>query len=208
MENNMQTIHRVVQDEIAALNQVSKEIENDSDSYEKVFNLLFNCKNYVIFMGVGKTGHIGSKLAATFASLGIPSFFIDATESMHGDLGMIKNDDIVILISNSGETKETLAPIQYIKKLGAKTIAMTGNKNSTLAQECDANILVHVEKEADQYNLALTNSSTAALVVGDALACALSEAKGFTKRNFASFHPGGALGRQLLAKDNVGGQNV
>lgn len=152
MENNMQTIHRVVQDEIAALNQVSKEIENDSDSYEKVFNLLFNCKNYVIFMGVGKTGHIGSKLAATFASLGIPSFFIDATESMHGDLGMIKNDDIVILISNSGETKETLAPIQYIKKLGAKTIAMTGNKNSTLAQECDANILVHVEKEADQYN--------------------------------------------------------
>lgn len=202
MEKNLKTVHRVVKDEIAALNQVSQEIDNDSESYKTVLNLLLNCKNYVIFMGVGKTGHIGSKLAATFASLGTPSFFVDATESMHGDLGMIKKDDVVILISNSGETKETLTPVKYIKRLGAKTIAMTGNKKSSLAKECDADILVHVEKEADRYNLAPTNSSTAALVVGDALACALSEAKGFTERDFAGFHPGGALGKRLLAEEN------
>lgn len=203
MTNNLETMHRVVNDEITALKQVAKEIDQDSESYKKVFELLLNCKNYVIFMGVGKTGHIGAKLAATFASLGTPSFFIDATESMHGDLGMIQKYDVVILISNSGETKETLTPVKYIKRLGAKTIAMTGNKGSSLAKECDADILVHVDKEADRLNLAPTNSSTAALVIGDALACALSEAKGFTEKDFAGFHPGGALGKKLLAEENL-----
>lgn len=197
MSTNLQVMNRVVRNEINALNEVVKQIDEDSDSYQKVFDLLLNCKNYVIFMGVGKTGHIGAKLAATFSSLGTPSFFIDATESMHGDLGMIKKDDIVILISNSGETKETLIPVKFIKKIGAKTIAITGNKNSSLAKECDANILVHVDKEADKLNLAPTSSSTAALAIGDALACALSEAKNFNKQDFANFHPGGALGKEL-----------
>lgn len=203
MTNNLETMHRVVNDEISALQQVAQEIDQDSGSYKKVLTLLLNCKNYIIFMGVGKTGHIGSKLAATFASLGTPSFFVDATESMHGDLGMIKKDDVVILISNSGETRETLTPVRFIKRIGATTIAMTGNKNSTLAKECDADILVHVDKEADRLNLAPTNSSTAALVIGDALACALSEAKGFDEKDFAGFHPGGALGKKLLAEENL-----
>lgn len=202
MSDDLQAMHRVVNSEIDALAKVAKQIDEDSDSYQKVFDLLLNCKNYVIFMGVGKTGHIGSKLAATFASLGTPSFFVDATESMHGDLGMIKKDDIVVLISNSGETKETLTPVRFIKRIGAKTIAITGNKDSSLAKECDADILVHVDEEADRLNLAPTSSSTAALVIGDALACALSEAKGFTRRDFAGFHPGGALGRELFADEN------
>lgn len=198
MTADLKSIHRVVKEEINALEAVFKNIDTDSKAYNEVFNLLLNCKNYVIFMGVGKTGHIGAKLAATFSSLGTPSFFIDATESMHGDLGMVKKDDVVIIISNSGETKETLTPVKYIKRLGAKTIAFTGNKDSSLAKECDANILVHVNKEADALNLAPTNSSTAVLAIGDAFACALSEAKGFTKKDFAGFHPGGALGKQLL----------
>lgn len=210
MINSIDVIHRVINDEIDALKELPAEVDRDSQDYKKVFNMLKNCENYVIFMGVGKTGHIGAKLAATFASLGTPSFFVDATESMHGDLGMIQKNDVVVLISNSGETRETLAPVRYIKRLGAKTIAITGNKNSSLAKECDANILVHVNKEADKLNLAPTNSSTAALVIGDALACALSEDKGFSERDFAGFHPGGALGKKLFGENKIkkGEENV
>lgn len=191
-------MHQVVNSEISALQDVNKEIDTDESDYTQVINLCQQTKDYIVFMGVGKTGHIAKKLAATFSSLGTPSFFVHATESMHGDLGMITKNDTVFIISNSGETKETLAPIRFIKRIGAKTIAMTGNKNSSLAKACDFNILVHVEREADSLNLAPTSSSTAELVIGDAIGCTLSELKGFTEKDFAGFHPGGALGKKLF----------
>lgn len=198
MTNIIESLHNVTLSELNAIKLVNKCIDQDKDSYEKVVNLLHTVKGRVIFCGVGKTGHIGRKLAATFASTGTPSFFLHATEAMHGDLGMVTADDTVILISNSGETKESLAPVKNIKRIGATTIAITGNKKSSLAKACDYDLLVKVDHEADALNLAPTNSSTAALVIGDALACTLSEMKHFTELDFAGFHPGGALGRKLL----------
>lgn len=198
MSQYINTMHRVIKTETDALRFIDTQVEENKEEYEKVLNVCQNCSGRIIFMGLGKTGHIGSKLAATFASLGIPSFFIHATESMHGDLGMITNQDIVILISHSGETKEILAPVRFIKQIGATTVAMTGNNNSSLANTTDFKLSVSVEKEADNLNLAPTSSSTAELALGDAMACALSEHKHFNENDFASFHPGGALGKKLF----------
>lgn len=197
----LKSMQSVINSEIDALNDLHNQIENDQSDYLRAIEVLRNCRGHVIFMGVGKTGHIGKKLAATFASLGTPSFFVHATELMHGDLGMITKDDVVIAISNSGETKESITPLPFIKRIGAKTIAITGNKSSSLAKKCDYNILVHVDHEADQLNLAPTSSSTAALVVGDAIACVLSQEKNFKEIDFAGFHPGGALGQKLLKNE-------
>lgn len=202
MTNIIYDLHNVIKKEAQAVNYINSCIDNDADSYKEVINILYKNTGHVIFMGVGKTGHIAKKLAATFASTGTPSFFVHATESMHGDLGMITKNDVVILISNSGETKETLAPVPFIKRIGAKTIAITGNKSSSLAQECDYNLLVHVIGEADDLNLAPTNSSTAELAVGDAIACVLARMRGFTREDFAGYHPGGALGKELLNNAN------
>ncbi len=174
--------------------------DNITDQYDTIVEQLLHIKGKLIFMGVGKSGLIGRKLAATFSSTGTPSFFVHATESVHGDLGMIDKNDTVILISNSGETKEILAPLKSLNIIGVHTIAFTGNENSSLAKSCDSTLIIHVDKEADKLNLAPTNSSTAVLVVGDALACTISELKDFTKDDFAIFHPGGALGKKLLAE--------
>lgn len=188
-------ISEVMESEI---NSVIRVKENIDDAYEQAVDKILNCSGKVIFLGVGKSGHIGRKLAATFASTGTPAFFVHATEAVHGDLGMIEKDDIVIAISNSGETKEVLNTLPSIKMIGATLLSMTGNKNSTLAKKSEISIEVRIDEEADQHNLAPTNSSTATLVVGDAMAVTISRMKGFKKEEFGLYHPGGSLGKQLL----------
>lgn len=166
----------------------------DMDQYKNIAEEIDKCKGKVVFMGVGKSAHIGQKLAATFASLGIPSFFVHSTESMHGDLGMIECDDLVILMSNSGETKEVLQTIEPLRKIGSKLIAFTGSQDSSLAKECDRKLLYPKPVEADVNNLAPTSSTTMMLVLGDAIACEISEKRKFSRNDFHKFHPGGKLG--------------
>ncbi|WP_334329552.1 KpsF/GutQ family sugar-phosphate isomerase [Companilactobacillus sp. HBUAS59699] len=194
---------QVMTDELTAVEGVLKRVDDNSKDYSNIIDSIVNLKGRLIFTGVGKSGHIGEKLAATFASTGTPSFFVHATEAMHGDLGMITKNDLVIDISNSGETKESIAPIDPIHRIGAKIIALTGNKDSTLAKKSDYLLEVHVDGEADKFNLAPTNSSTAVLVTGDALAITVSELKGFSEKNFGMFHPGGALGKRLLEEGAI-----
>lgn len=159
---------------------------------------ILSCKGRLIVSGVGKSGHIGRKLAATFASTGTPAYFVHAAEAAHGDLGMITADDVVLAISYSGETNELLTIVPTLKREGATLIAITGNPNSSLAQHADVHLNCHVSREACPLNLAPTTSTTATLALGDALAVATLSAKGFTKEDFARSHPGGALGRRLL----------
>jgi arabinose-5-phosphate isomerase len=159
---------------------------------------LLGCEGRIVVTGMGKSGHIGSKIAATLASTGSPAFFVHPGEASHGDLGMVTAKDVVLALSNSGETGELLTILPLIKRLGAPLIAMTGNPQSNLAREADVHIDVSVEQEACPLNLAPTSSTTATLVMGDALAIALLEARGFTAEDFARSHPGGTLGRRLL----------
>ena len=173
------------------------ELINFDFDYDNILSVLENCSGKIVFMGVGKSAHIGKKLAATFASLGIPSFFVHSTEAMHGDLGMIESKDIAILISNSGNTSEVVQNIVPLKNNGVTTIAFTSGKESKLAKLCDYLILFPKLKEADELNLAPTSSTTMTLVLGDAIGCELSKRKGFTRENFYRFHPNGALGESL-----------
>ncbi|MBF0255152.1 MAG: KpsF/GutQ family sugar-phosphate isomerase [Gammaproteobacteria bacterium] len=159
---------------------------------------MLNCPGRVIVTGMGKSGHIGNKIAATLASTGTPAFFVHPGEASHGDLGMITDKDVVVALSNSGETAEILTILPLIKRLGAPLIALTGNPESNLAREADVHLDVSVEKEACPLGLAPTSSTTATLAMGDALAIALLEARGFTEEDFARSHPGGSLGRRLL----------
>jgi len=160
--------------------------------------LILKCSGRVVVVGMGKSGHIGGKIAATLASTGTPAFFVHPGEASHGDLGMITANDTVLAISNSGETAEILTILPLIKRMEVKLIAFTGNMNSTLAKQADVVINVGVDKEACPLNLAPTSSTTATLVMGDALAVALLESRGFTEEDFARSHPGGALGKRLL----------
>lgn len=153
----------------------------------------------LIITGIGKSGHVGRKMAATLASTGTTSFFVHATEAFHGDLGMFSKSDVVILISNSGETDEVVKLIPTLRRWGNKVISISGNPESTLATYADANIDIRVSQEACPNNLAPTTSTTATMVVGDALACALIKANNFEARDFAEFHPGGSLGKRLLS---------
>lgn len=189
------TIKKVMQDEIEAIQNIC---DNLDENHIKTVELIQNCSGKVIFTGVGKSGHIGKKLAATFASTGTPTFFVHSTEALHGDLGMIEEKDVVIAISNSGETKEVLSILPSIKYIGSKIISITGNRESTLAKESDIALEAKVPHEADPLNLAPTSTSTVALVLGDALAITLSQLKGFKKENFAVYHPGGSLGKKLF----------
>lgn len=179
---------------------IEKVISSLDDNIEKAVNLIYNCKGKLVITGLGKSGHIGKKLAATFSSTGTPSFFVHAAEALHGDLGMITKEDVVLAISNSGETKELLDMIPSLRIIGVKIVAITGNRESSLAKASDVHIEVKVDREADHLNLAPTSSSTAVLAVGDAMAVTLSEMKGFKEENFAVFHPGGSLGKRLLDK--------
>ncbi len=160
--------------------------------------LLLNCKGRVIVSGIGKSGHIARKIASTMASTGTPAYFVHPAEASHGDMGMIAHEDMLIALSNSGESEELLNIVPLLKRQGARLIAITGNADSTLAREADVHLDARVDKEACPLNLAPTASTTAALALGDALAIALLDAKGFGAEDFARSHPGGALGRRLL----------
>jgi len=174
--------------------------KNIGDEFDKAVEIIFTCKGKLVISGVGKSGLIGAKMAATFASTGTPSFFLHPTEALHGDLGMIGKDDVVIAISYSGESEELSSILPHIKRFGTPLIGMTRNRNSTLGQYSDVVIDVVVEKEACPLNIAPTSSTTLTLALGDALAVCLMKARDFKKSDFASFHPGGALGKKLFVK--------
>lgn len=169
-------------------------------SFTEACQLISECNGKVIVMGMGKSGHIGNKMAATLASTGTPSFFVHPGEASHGDLGMIEKGDVVLAISNSGEASEILALLPVIKRLGIPLISMTGKPESSMAKLSQIHLQITVNQEACPLNLAPTSSTTATLAMGDALAIALMEARGFTADDFALSHPGGALGRKLLLR--------
>lgn len=168
------------------------------DAFVEAIDFILGCRGRVVVSGIGKSGHIARKLAATLASTGTPAFFVHPAEASHGDLGMVTADDVFIGLSNSGESEELVAILPLVKRLGAKMIAMTGRPGSSLAKIADVHLYCGVEKEACPHNLAPTASTTAALALGDALAVAVLEARGFGADDFARSHPGGALGRRLL----------
>ncbi|MCB1615550.1 MAG: KpsF/GutQ family sugar-phosphate isomerase [Pseudomonadales bacterium] len=177
------------------------DLEKSIDSnFENACKTLLECKGRIIVTGMGKSGHIGKKIAATLASTGSPAFFVHPGEASHGDMGMITGDDVVVALSNSGTTAEVVTLIPLIKRLSIPLITLTGDPMSTLAVMADTNLHVGVKTEACPLDLAPTSSTTASLVMGDALAIALLEARGFTAEDFAFSHPGGALGRKLLLK--------
>jgi arabinose-5-phosphate isomerase len=171
-----------------------------ADPFVAAVALILACRGRVVVAGIGKSGHIARKLAATFASTGTPAFFVHPAEASHGDLGMIAPDDVVVMLSNSGETDELVLLTSPLKRLGAKIIAMTGSAQSSLAQAADVHLDVAVDAEACPLGLAPTASTTAALALGDALALALLDARGFSVEDFARSHPGGLLGRRLLTR--------
>lgn len=183
--------------EINALNQTKMAI---GSAFENIVKTLTGCDGKIVLCGMGKSGHIARKIAATLSSLGAPSFFLHPAEALHGDLGMISPNDVVILISNSGETQEILHMLPSIKFIGAKMVGITSSENSTLANECDYVQIIPKAEEACALNLAPTSSTTAVLAYGDALAVTISKYHGFTKENFALFHPEGALGKKILVR--------
>jgi arabinose-5-phosphate isomerase len=177
---------------------VSDLIGSLDQRFVQAVDTILNCRGRVVVSGIGKSGHIARKIASTLASTGTPAFFVHPAEASHGDLGMVARDDVFIALSNSGESDELLAIVPLLKRQGAKLVAMTGNPQSALAREADVHLYAGAEKEACPLNLAPTASTTAALALGDALAVAVMQAKGFTRDEFAASHPGGTLGRRLL----------
>ena len=192
-----QSALRVLEIEQRAIAQLAQYID---DAFVEACQLILSCKGKVIVCGMGKSGHIGHKISATLASTGTPAFFMHPAEANHGDLGMLTKQDILLAISNSGETGDLLALIPVVKRMGVPIIAMTSNLQSTLGKYADVNLCIKVEQEACSLGLAPTSSTTATLVMGDALAVALLDARGFTSEDFALSHPGGSLGRKLLIK--------
>ena len=193
--NYIDVANRVLDIEAAAIEGLKGGL---NQSFVDACEACRNCKGKIIVMGLGKSGHIADKMAATFASTGTPAFFIHPSEAIHGDLGMIDKEDVVLILSYSGETEEIVSLIPIIKNMGITIIALTGNKKSKLSKEATINLNVEVKEEACPMNLAPTASTTAALAMGDAIAVALLEKKGFTKEDFAKSHPGGYLGKKLL----------
>ncbi len=188
---------KCLQDEAQALLDLIPNIDND---FDRTVELVLNCKGKLIVTGVGKSGHIGAKIAATLSSTGTPSFFINPLDVFHGDLGVITKDDVVLAISNSGETDELLRFLPYLHANNIPVIGMSGNPESLLAKYATTHLNIAVKREACPMGLAPTSSTTATLAMGDALACALIEARNFKASDFAQFHPGGSLGRRLLTK--------
>ena len=185
----------VIETEQQALTEL---IDRIDDKFVTACNILLQCEGRVVVIGMGKSGHIGNKIAATLASTGTPAFFVHPGEASHGDLGMITNKDVVMVLSNSGETDEVVALLPVIKRLNTPMIALTGRPGSTLANTATVNIDVSVSKEACPLGLAPTSSTTATLAMGDAISIALLEARGFNENDFSLSHPGGTLGRRLL----------
>ena len=188
---------RTIEIERLAVQQLSSRIGAE---FEAACNLILNCKGRTVVMGMGKSGHIGNKIAATLASTGTPAMYVHPAEASHGDIGMITADDIVLAISNSGTTEEIIALLPVLKRKGVPLISFAGNSKSELAQAATVNLDTSVAEEACPLGLAPTSSTTVTLVLGDALAMALLEARGFTRDDFAISHPGGNLGRRLLVK--------
>ncbi len=185
----------VIATELAEIDALQSRID---ENFVRACELLLTCQGRIVVTGMGKSGHIGGKIAATLASTGSPAFFVHPGEASHGDLGMITKNDVVIALSNSGNTAEIATIIPILKRFGVPLISMTGDKDSTLATAADINLDVSVSKEACPHDLAPTSSTTVALVMGDALAVALLQARGFTAEDFALSHPGGSLGKRLL----------
>lgn len=188
---------QIFEQEIKELQHLSETINGDFDA---VVEAILACKGKLVLMGIGKTGIIAHKIASSLASTGTPAVFVNAAEAMHGDLGIIAPEDIVLLVSNSGATSEILNVLAPIRRIGCQLIAMTGNPLSPLAKDCDLVLSVHVDHEACPLGLAPTTSTTATLLMGDALVVCLMEKRQFKAENFSLYHPGGALGRQLLGK--------
>ncbi|TAK77515.1 MAG: KpsF/GutQ family sugar-phosphate isomerase [Gammaproteobacteria bacterium] len=181
-------------------NMISSLVNRIDQNFAKACQYLHDCEGRIVVIGVGKSGHISKKIAATLASTGSPAFFIHPSEAKHGDMGMITEKDVVLTLSNSGESEEILSILPFIKRLNIPLISLTGKPHSTLAKAATINIHVGIEKEACPLGLAPTSSTTAALVMGDALAMALLDKRGFTENDFALSHPGGTLGRRLLLR--------
>lgn len=194
-EHLLSLARQVLDIEADALRVMSSRLDT---GFTDAVTLMLACSGRVVVSGMGKSGHVGGKIAATLASTGTPAFFMHPGEASHGDLGMIAPNDVVLALSNSGESNEIVCIVPLIKRRGAKLVAMTGNPASTLAREADAHLHAGVDKEACPLNLAPTASTTAALAMGDALAVALLDARGFSADDFARTHPGGSLGRRLL----------
>lgn len=195
MQNVRQYAIQCIKDEAQATLDLIPQLD---ENFDKAVRMMYNCKGKIIVTGVGKSGNIGAKIAATLASTGTPAFFINPLDVYHGDLGVMTSDDVVLALSNSGQTDELLRFIPMVLHMNIPIIGMTSNPNSLLAKYSTVHIKVWVEKEACPLNLAPTSSTTAALVMGDALAIALMEVRDFKPRDFAQFHPGGELGRRLL----------
>ena len=207
MNNQLATVETEVTDQLAIIGRSVIEIEASviaslsariDQKFVTACEILYGCEGRIAVTGIGKSGHISRKIAATFASTGSPALFVHPSEAKHGDIGMITTKDVVLALSNSGESEEIMAILPVIKRLGVPLITLTGNPHSTLAKAATINIDVSVDKEACPIGLAPTSSTTAALVMGDALAMALLDKRGFTKNDFALSHPGGTLGRRLL----------
>ena len=194
-EHLLSLARQVLEIEADALRTLSTRLDH---GFTDAVRVILACSGRVVVSGMGKSGHIGRKIAATLASTGTPAFFMHPGEASHGDLGMIAHDDVVLALSNSGESNEIVSIIPLIKRRGAKLITMTGSPQSTMAREADVHLNAAVDKEACPLNLAPTASTTAALALGDALAVALLDARGFSADDFARTHPGGSLGRRLL----------
>lgn len=193
----LESARRTLKLEIEALQEILSQLDQ---SFIAACELILSCKGRVIVTGMGKSGHIGHKIAATLASTGTPAFFMHPGEASHGDLGMVTRSDLVLALSNSGETNEVTSLLPLLKRLGIPIIGLTGAPSSTLAQEANIHLNATISREACPLNLAPTSSTTAALVLGDALAIALLQARGFGPDDFALSHPGGSLGRKLLLR--------
>ena len=194
-EQILANARRTLEIEASAVTALSGRLD---ETFVRAVRMILDCKGRVVVSGMGKSGHVASKIAASLASTGTPAFFVHPAEASHGDLGMITGGDVVIALSNSGESAELVSIVPLIKRRGAGLIGMTGNPNSTLGRESDVHLDASVAMEACPHNLAPTASTTAALALGDALVVALLSARGFTAEDFARTHPGGSLGRRLL----------
>ena len=192
-----QRAKQIFEEEIEELHKLGTSIDSN---FDKAINLIQKCKGKLVVMGIGKTGIIGHKIASSLASTGTPAVFVNAAEAVHGDLGIINGKDIVLLVSNSGSSSEILNVIEPVRKLGCTIIAMTGDVSSKLAKEADVVVSIHVDREACPLGLAPSTSTTATALMGDALMICLMEKHHFKAENFAVYHPGGALGRQLLGR--------
>jgi arabinose-5-phosphate isomerase len=197
MNNSTEIAKESLRAAAAALENLANHLD---ESINQAVDMIMACKGRLVISGMGKSGHIGKKIAATLASTGTPSFFIHPAEAYHGDLGMMRGKDVVLLISNSGETDEVIKLIPSLKRFGNQIIAITNEPESSLAKNADVFMDIHVEKEACPNNLAPTTSTTVTLALGDALAVALMKERNFQPEHFAAFHPGGSLGRRLLTK--------